>query len=331
MNKIFKQYQKAFDVDEAFNEEPMKEHMQQPFCNRDRELTQDEKKYLLATERGDIATVKRFLEDDHILEDFDINITDPLGRSALHIAIEYENIEMIQLLLNNNVDIGEAILIAINEEFVEAVEALLNYTDQQIISKKQSTDSFDSDMQKNENENDFYLQSKSFMPDITPLILASHKDNYEIIKMLLDRGETIFEPHDVRCSCQDCIKSRAEDSLRYSRSRINAYKALASPSFISLSSRDPILTAFQLSWELKRLSKIENEFKNEYEQLSEQCKEYASALINETRTSKELEIVLNYDHETIPGEVENEHNTLGRLKLAIKYKQKKVVKLFIIF
>jgi transient receptor potential cation channel subfamily C protein 4 len=59
--------------------------------------------------------------------------------------------------------------------------------------------------------------------------------------------------------------------------------------------------------------------------LSEQCQEYASALINETRTSKELEIILNYDHETIPGEIENESNTLGRLKLAIKCKQKKFV------
>ena len=85
------------------------------------------------------------------------------------------------------------------------------------------------------------------------------------------------------------------------------------------------MTAFNLSWELKRLSRIENEFKTEYEQFSEQCQEYASALINETRTSKELEIILNYDHETIPGEIENETNSLGRLRLAIKCKQKKVI------
>lgn len=38
------------------------------------------------------------------------------------------------------------------------------------------------------------LASKSFTSDITPLILASHKDNYEIIKILLDRGEQIPEP-----------------------------------------------------------------------------------------------------------------------------------------
>ena len=155
--------------------------------------------------------------------------------------------------------------------------------------------------------------SKSFTPDITPLILASHKDNYEIIKILLDRGDSIQEPHDVRCSCNECIKSRSEDSLRYSKSRINTYRALASPSLISLSSKDPILTAFHLSWELKRLSRIENEFKVDYEKLSLQCQEYASALLAETRSSHELEIILNYDHENPPALFENEqiglHNT----------------------
>ena len=131
----------------------------------------------------------------------------------------------------------------------------------------------------------------------------------------------------MRCNCQDCFKSRSEDSLRYSKSRINAFKALASPSLISLSSKDPILSAFKLSWELKRLSKIENEFKNEYEQLSEQCQEYASALVNETRTSNELKIILNYDHEnpTENFEDEPEKNSLSRLKLAVRFKQKKVL------
>lgn len=49
--------------------------------------------------------------------------------------------------------------------------------------------------------------------------------------------------------------------MRHSRSRINAYRSLASPSLIALSSKDPILTAFELSWELRRLSFLEHEFK----------------------------------------------------------------------
>ena len=67
-----------------------------------------------------------------------------------------------------------------------------------------------------------------------------------------------------RCGCEECMTSRQEDSLRHSRSRINSYRALASPSLIALSSKDPILTAFELSWELRRLSFAEHEFKSEY-------------------------------------------------------------------
>lgn len=57
----------------------------------------------------------------------------------------------------------------------------------------------------------------TFTPDITPLILAAHKDNYEIIKILLDRGASLPLPHDVKCGCDHCVTSVAEDSLRYSR------------------------------------------------------------------------------------------------------------------
>lgn len=68
-----------------------------------------------------------------------------------------------------------------------------------------------------------------------------------------------------RCGCDECVISRLDDSLRHSRSRINAYRALASPSLIALSSKDPILTAFELSWELRRLSFLEHEFKVWYQ------------------------------------------------------------------
>lgn len=114
----------------------------------------------------------------------------------------------------------------------------------------------------------------TFTPDITPLMLAAHRDNYEIIKILLDRVSDSSEaqldikipnPHEVRCGCYECVKSSSEDSLRHSRSRINSYRALAAPSLIALSSKDPILSAFELSWELRRLSFMEQEFKQEYQ------------------------------------------------------------------
>lgn len=61
------------------------------------------------------------------------------------------------------------------------------------------------------------------------------------------------------------MASSKADSLRHSRSRINAYRALASPSLIALSSKDPILTAFELSKELSRMSIIESEFTVDYQ------------------------------------------------------------------
>ncbi len=30
--------------------------------------------------------------------------------------------------------------------------------------------------------------SRSYTPDITPVVLAAHRDNYEIVKILLERG-----------------------------------------------------------------------------------------------------------------------------------------------
>ena len=60
----------------------------------------------------------------------------------------------------------------------------------------------------------------------------------------------------VRCNCVECVSSSDVDSLRHSRSRLNIYRALSSPSLIALSSEDPFLTAFRLSWELQELSKV---------------------------------------------------------------------------
>ena len=52
----------------------------------------------------------------------------------------------------------------------------------------------------------------------------TYRNNYEILKMLLDRGATIPIPHDVKCSCDDCVIGSTDDSLKFSLARINAYR-----------------------------------------------------------------------------------------------------------
>ncbi|KAM6179135.1 short transient receptor potential channel 4 isoform 2-T2 [Rhynchocyon petersi] len=274
------------------------------------ELSPSEKAYLNAVEKGDYASVKKSLEEAEIYFKININCIDPLGRTALLIAIENENLELIELLLSFNVYVGDALLHAIRKEVVGAVELLLNH-------KKPSGE-------KQVPPILLDKQFSEFTPDITPIILAAHTNNYEIIKLLVQKGVSVPRPHEVRCNCVECVSSSDVDSLRHSRSRLNIYKALASPSLIALSSEDPFLTAFQLSWELQELSKVENEFKSEYEELSRQCKQFAKDLLDQTRSSRELEIILNYRDDNSLIE-EQSGNDLARLKLAIKYRQKEFV------
>ncbi|XP_062242538.1 short transient receptor potential channel 4-like isoform X2 [Platichthys flesus] len=272
------------------------------------ELSSLEKAYLLAVDKGDYASVKEDLEDAEIYFRININCIDPLGRTALLIAIENENLEIIELLLSYNVYVGDALLHAIRKEVVGAVELLVNH--------KRSGDKKVPPILRDK-------QFSDFTPDITPIILAAHTNNYEIIKLLVQRGVSIPQPHNVRCNCVECVSSSDVDVLRQSRSRLNIYKALASPSLIALSSEDPFLTAFQLSWELKELSNVENEFKAEYEELSRICKQFAKDLLDQTRSSKELETILNYRDDINP--LLDDNNDLARLKLAIKYSQKEFI------
>ncbi|XP_072900020.1 short transient receptor potential channel 4-like [Hemitrygon akajei] len=289
---------------------PYRDRISLRIVRAESELSPAEKSYLSAVEKGDYASVKQALEEAEIYFKININCIDPLGRTALLIGIENENLEIIELLLSFNVYIGDALLHAIRKEVVGAVELLLNHKKPR--GEKQVPPIL------------LDKQFSEFTPDITPIILAAHTNNYEIIKLLVQRGVSIPQPHEVRCNCVECVSSSDVDSLRHSRSRLNIYKALASPSLIALSSEDPFLTAFHLSWELRELSKVENEFKSEYEELSHQCESFAKDLLDQTRSSRELEIILNYRDDNSILEVQA-LNDLSRLKLAIRYHQKEFV------
>jgi len=82
-----------------------------------------------------------------------------------------------------------------------------------------------------------------------------------LVELLLRHGNRIKKPHDYHCKCLQCHQRFKFDSLRQAQSRLNAYRGLASESYISLASIDPILTAFELGRELRDLSGKEKYFK----------------------------------------------------------------------
>lgn len=70
---------------------------------------------------------------------------------------------------------------------------------------------------------------------------------------------------------------------------------------------------------------MENEFRQEYEELSQQCKRFARDLLDQARSSRELETILNHRDNDHSEELDpRQCHDLAKLKLAIKYHQKEV-------
>lgn len=279
------------------------------------ETTMDEKLFMLACEKGDNYMVKKLLDEK--FSELNINCVDVLGRNAVTIAIENENLEILKLLLERGCQTTDALLVAIGSEVVGAVDILLNHR-----PRRTSKPTIAKLMQRIQNP------EYSTTMDVAPVILAAHRNNYEILTMLLKQDLSLPRPHAVGCECTLCNAKNKKDSLRHSRFRLDIYRCLSSPSLIMLTEEDPILRAFELSADLKELSLVEVEFRNDYEELAQQCKTFAKDLLAQARNSRELEVILNHTSSDEPidkrGLLEERMN-LSRLKLAIKYNQKEFV------
>ena len=76
------------------------------------------------------------------------------------------------------------------------------------------------------------------------------------------QGETIEEPHDFWCQCSSCHQTAMSlDTLRLARARLNAYRGMVSPAYITLYCHDPILTSFTMNRKLVAIADLEKHFK----------------------------------------------------------------------
>uniref|UniRef100_UPI003AAC8727 short transient receptor potential channel 6 n=1 Tax=Centroberyx gerrardi TaxID=166262 RepID=UPI003AAC8727 len=290
------------------------------FCARSSSLSLTEELFLDAAEYGNIPEVRRMLEE---LPDFNVNCVNYMGQNALQLAVANEHLEVTKLLLRkkNLARIGDALLLAISKGYIRIVEAILGH--QAFADSQRLTNS----PGQAESHDDFFAYDEDgtrFSHDITPIILASHCHEYEIVHILLMKGARIERPHNYFCQCSTCSEQQRHDSFSHSQSRINAYKGLASPAYLSLSNEDPVMAALELSNELAVLANIEKEFKNDYKKLSMQCKDFVVGLLDLCRNTEEVEAILNGDTDCKSSETFS-RQSLIRLKLAIKYEVKKFV------
>ncbi|XP_068596283.1 short transient receptor potential channel 7b [Brachionichthys hirsutus] len=291
------------------------------FNERGSPLTAEEERFLDAAEYGNIPVVRKMLEESKTLN---FNCVDYMGQNALQLAVGNEHLEVTELLLKKEglARIGDGLLLAIFKGYVRIVEAILaNPAFCGGLRLALST------LEQEMRDDDFYAYDEDgtrFSHDVTPIILASHCQEYEIVHILLTNGARIERPHDYFCKCSECIEKQKRDSFSHSRSRMNAYKGLASAAYLSLSSEDPVFTALELSNELARLANIETEFKNDYRKLSMQCKDFVVGVLDLCRNTEEVEAILNGDVDQCPASPYN-RPCLSRVKLAIKYEVKKFV------
>ncbi|XP_071821074.1 short transient receptor potential channel 4-like isoform X1 [Apostichopus japonicus] len=259
-----------------------------------------EQLFLQAVERGDRKAILYALEN---APDLNINCQDEDGRSALIIAIQNGNSDIVKILLDNNIQLGDSLLRAVDEQFTPAVRLICEHIKKKNIPEALNCRALNGD----------------FHPDVTPLVLSAQHNHYEIIRILLEYGARIKDPRD--------YSNQAEmHTLENSVGMLNLYKALASQAYISLTAKDPFNTTFELCAKLRKLSKTKYEFMDQFQELADQCEQFAADLLDQVRDSEEQAYILNHDPYGWSNPSEDITSSQpNRVKVGIHFEQRKFV------
>ncbi|XP_070774052.1 short transient receptor potential channel 2-like [Enoplosus armatus] len=248
-------------------------------------------------------------------------------REALNLSIRLGSEDSMDALLQGVKfdfrQIHEALLVAVDTNQPRVVKRLLDRLDQEK-GNKMDVRSFSQAIF------DHSIDNSQFAPGVTPLTLACQKDLYDIVTMLTQKGHVIPWPHKISCTCLECRNGRQYDLLKFSLSRINTYRGIASRAYLSVTSEDAMLRAFSLSRELRKLSQKEPEFKPQYLDLEQLCQDFAVELLGMCRNQSEVTTILNSCGDESQDSLEDQAfeegiPNLSRLRLAVNYNQKEFV------
>uniref|UniRef100_H2ZES2 Transient receptor ion channel domain-containing protein n=1 Tax=Ciona savignyi TaxID=51511 RepID=H2ZES2_CIOSA len=279
---------------------------------------EEEIRFLEAAEYGDIPTVREMLSSPTL----NTSCVDFMEQNALQLACGNEHFEIVELLTQGKSmsRIGDALLLAISKGYLRIAELLMNHPSFRV---NQRLTKSPGELMLLDPESDFYSYDNDgtrFSSDITPIILAAQCQEFDIVYELIRRGATIQHPHEYKCQCADCTHMRRNDALNYCLSRLNAYKGLASPVYLSLITADPVRLALKLSHELTRMADVEKEFKKEYLKLVTQLYDYLEKLLDICRNSEEVNAMLSgNERRKKTSRKETRDSRLNQLKRTIKY------------
>ncbi|PFX26520.1 Short transient receptor potential channel 6 [Stylophora pistillata] len=262
--------------------------VQQLSNSGDKVKEKEQRKFLNAVRNGDIEGVST--------PDSNINCVNVSGETALQLAVKND----LHDIGENRAEVASALQQAVDKDSVELVRKLLDF-----VKDTENRSAGPSNVPSEQQTSQVRFDSID-----VPLMMATHNDNQEIMKLFLEKGFTIEEPpfHDRSCECEEwkCLGKRVKASLY----RLQIYRALASPVYLFMSylldkssnqfvekqgmasSKDPIVRALSLNRRLNSLVDTEYEFKADYKQLSNNCEEFAVALLAKCRTEEEISSVM---------------------------------------
>nr|XP_039252029.1 short transient receptor potential channel 4-like isoform X1 [Styela clava] len=296
-----------------------------PHIEEEGYLNNYELNFLRYAAEGDLKEVKQIFEEQtYYLFHLDVNCVDSLDRTALSLALLNRHIDVVRFLLSDEVvgiELRDALFYAIECEFYEAIEMLLEKDSQTSVQIVPGTTS-------------------PFEPGLTPIMLSANKNNYKILTMLykFNHRLTVNDKEIL----DDSFDTYSWDAVM---ERLLHFRARASPAFMLLMYNekgmawDPLNTAMDLFGELQMLAKREREVDEAYLQMAEQCETFALQLLQEVRSASELADLMRYDldadpdEDDDPGETdrviirkrEKMRNYLKPIEKAIKYKMKDFV------
>ncbi|XP_070555677.1 short transient receptor potential channel 7-like [Ptychodera flava] len=258
--------------------------------------------FLSAAERGEKNALMLSLG---YLDLFDVNCVDGEGKSAVRLAIENRNLDILEILACHRfVELGDALLQAVNLQFTTEVRSICKALELRGLLPA-----------------GLYCRCRTgeIAADVTPAVLAAQLNNYDILKILLEYGAEVKDPSSYEFYSE-------EYTLEHSVGTIAVYQAITSEAYISLTAADPIGRAFELSSEMRRLSGSNFEFRFQYEELSTRCERFAASLLGFVRNSEEQLVVMTHDPKTWSREdFQGDFMEPLKVKKAIKHDQKKFV------
>ena len=293
-------------------------------------MSADEEAFFESVRSGNKEAVQNLISTKHV----NVNCRNTNGETALQIAVEEQAIDIMQTLLKNNAEIGSALFQAVRNNSMQCVRLLVAYD----TSRK----SFGPKSLERLPVTSAGIGSGKFDEFLTPLGLAVLNGNYEIVEFLVSKGYKVEDP--LTQKNQDFAERNEKESmvrLKNSVVKLNTYRALASPLYISQlflheskslrnaehSASDPLFRSIVLKKKLKRLSFSEGEFRDDYRALSAQCENFAIRLLDGCRNIEEIAAVMGMPElEKVEEDVHlrDKEQQLRVLNLAIKYQNIKV-------